>query len=258
MIKFEGNLILKQIKSKAMNTRSVFYIILLALASSVLFGCETSKRASGSSPAYRSNTSYDGTYGKSSGTAGLASTQDWVDKNSETPDRKMIYNASISIVVKKPDTTNVYLAAIARKYKGYVLSTGSTYTTLRVKSDSLQLAIKEIAALGKVKYKNVYAEDITDEYANLQIRLENAQKARTRYLELLAKAITVEETLKVEKELERLNTEIDLLEGKMLRMDHLEEYSTINVSIQQKVKLGPLGFTFKYLYTGVKYLFVWN
>jgi hypothetical protein len=243
-----------------MKTKLKLYILLLICISSVLFGCAASKK-SAKRYSYSGNSGYaynTSTVNGAKGTAGLSATQEWSDKNSETPDRKMIYNASISLLVKKPDTTNTYLVIIAKRYKGYVLNTGSTYTTLRVKADSLQMALKDIASLGKVKYKNIYAEDITEEYADLKIRLENAQKARTRYLELLAKAITVEETLKVEKELERLNTEIDLLEGKMNRMDHLEEYSTINVTLQQKVKLGPLGFTFKYLYKGVRYLFVWN
>jgi hypothetical protein len=236
-------------------------MLLLVVASTILWGCGIAKNTAQYSPAYGNGTSYDykttsGTV--SMGTGGVASTQDWAGKNAETPDRKMIYNASISLTVKKPDTTNIYIVAIAKKYKGYVLSTSSNATTIRVKSDSLQLAMKEIATLGKVRYKNIYAEDVKEEYADLAIRLENAQKARARYLELLAKAATVEETLKVEKELERLNTEIDLLEGKMNRMDHLVEYSTIVVTLQQKVKLGPLGFAFKYLFKGVSYLFVWN
>jgi hypothetical protein len=238
-----------------MKIRTIFYMLLLTGISSVLLGCSANKSTTGYTPAYSSNSDYSGTYGK---LAGTTSASDWADKNTKTPDRKMIYDASISIIVKKPDTTNTYLVIIAKKYKGYVLSTNTNYTTIRVKADSLQLAMKEIATLGKVKYKNIYAEDITEEYADLKIRLENAEKARTRYLELLAKAATVEETLKVEKELERLNTEIDLLEGKMGRMDHLVTYSTIKVTLQQKVKLGPLGFVFKYLYKGVRFLFVWN
>ena len=62
-----------------------------------------------------------------------------------------------------------------------------------------------------MKYKSITGKDVTDEHYDLNIRLENAQLARDRYLELLNRAQTVDETLKVEKELERLNTELDLL-----------------------------------------------
>ncbi|MBU1718111.1 MAG: DUF4349 domain-containing protein, partial [Bacteroidetes bacterium] len=93
---------------------------------------------------------------------------------------------------------------------------------------------------------------------DLNIRLENAEKARNRYLELLKLAATVEETLKVEKELERLNTEIDLLKGKLNRYSHLVDFSTIDVYVKQRKQPGPLGYIIKYLYKGVKFLFVIN
>ncbi len=233
--------------------------MMLAVAGTTLSGCYSSQHSAKFSPTYVGNTySAASSSSTTSGSFAAESTSDWESKNVEPPDHKMIYNASITIVVKKPDTTNAHLMTIARKYKGYVLSQNANYTEIRVKSDSLQLAMKEIALLGKVKYKNIYTQDVTEEYADLKIRLDNAKKARARYLELLDKATTVEETLKVEKELERLNTEIDLLEGKMIRITYLEEYSTITVSVKQRVKLGPVGFVFKYLFKGVSYLFVWN
>jgi hypothetical protein len=233
-----------------MKKESLFILFAVALIISVSTSCSSSKKYRSSyTPAY----SYAGLSGNSTDKAG-----EWETNNLTNPDRMMIYNATVTIIVKKPDTTNVRLVKIAKKYNGYVLNTGNTYTTIRVKSDSLYYALAEITELGKVKSKNVYAEDITEEYSDLSIRLENAQKARVRYLELLEKAANVEETLAVEKELERLNTDIELLEGKIKKLEHLEDYSTITVYVQKKVKPGPVGFVFKYLYKGVKYLFVWD
>ena len=240
-----------------MKTKIYFFAVTLLLVSLILNCCSSSKRSVYKSPAYSSGVSRSvtGTAG-SNGTA--SDEEDWETKNAQTADRKMIYDADITLIVKKTDTATSKVIKIARKYKGYVLNTGTNYTTIRVASDSLHFAIAEIEKIGKVKYQNLYAEDITEEYADLSVRLENAQKARTRYLELLAKATTVEETLKVEKELERLATEIDLLEGKINRLNHLTEYSTITITIQKKVTPGPIGFVFKYVFKGIKYLFVWD
>lgn len=234
-----------------MKTKAILYSIALVFLCAIIFSCQTSKKR------YHS-TGYDNVSFLGSTGTSTDNTADWETKNLLPPDRMMIYNANVTVIVKKPDTANVQIVKIAKKYNGYVLNTGSTYTTIRVKADSLYYALAEIAELGKVKNKNVYAEDITEEYTNLTIRLENAQKARTRYLELLEKTANVEETLAIEKELERLNTDIDLLEGKINKLSHLEEYSTITVYVQKKVKPGPVGFVFKYLYKGVRYLFVWN
>jgi len=120
----------------------------------------------------------------------------------------------------------------------------------------LDQAIKEIAKLGKVTSKNVSSNDITDSYRDSEIRLENALKSRNRYLELLAKAENVEATLKVERELERLNTEIDILKGRLKNYDNQITYSQIDVYLFQKVKPGIVGYVFVGLYESIKWLFV--
>jgi len=99
-------------------------------------------------------------------------------------------------------------------------------------------------------------EDVTEEYRDLEIRLDSAEKTRKRYLELLNKAEKVDEILKIERELERLNGEIDLLKGKINRLTHLAQYATITVQTSNGVKKGVLGYAFYGVYSGVKWLFV--
>jgi hypothetical protein len=138
------------------------------------------------------------------------------------------------------------------------VSVGSRKTIIRVKSKNLYKAIEAIRKLGKLTDKTVSADDVTDNYFDLFIRLENAEKARKRYLELLEKAQNVDETLKVEKELERLNTDIDLLKGKISKLEHLSEYSTITIYVSEKKKLGILGYVGVGVYKVVKWFFVRN
>jgi cell division protein ZapA (FtsZ GTPase activity inhibitor) len=172
--------------------------------------------------------------------------------------RMVIYNAALSITVTLPDSTNARLTDIANKYDGYVVTIGNHKSTIRVKSNQLKLAVDDISKLGKITYKRISGEDVTDRYVDFQIRLENAKKARERYLELLEKAENVEAALKVEKELERLNGEIDSLEGRLKQLMHLSDYSTITISIEEKRKLGVLGYIGVGLYKGVRWLFVRN
>lgn len=119
-------------------------------------------------------------------------------------------------------------------------------------------AVTDITILGKTKSKTISGDDVTEQYTDFQIRLDNAYKARDRYLELLAKAENVEAALKVEKELERLNGEIDSLEGKLKRFKHLSAYSTITVYMEEKVKPGILGYIGIGLYQAVKWLIIRN
>jgi len=172
--------------------------------------------------------------------------------------RIVLYNASLNIVVKNPDSTNVRLAEIAKKYEGYVQTLGNEKSIIRVKANKLNIVVADISELGKVKSKTISGDDVTDKYTDFQVRLENAYKARERYLELLAKAENVEAALKVEKELERLNGEIDSLEGKLKQLKHLSDYSTITIYMDEKVKPGILGYVGIGIYKSVKWLFVRN
>jgi hypothetical protein len=180
-------------------------------------------------------------------------------KTEETSDnRMMVYNGSMTIESNKPDSVAAQVNTLAKKYNGYVLTSGNNYTTIRIKASDLKSAMAEVAALGKVTSKNISGSDVTEQYTDYSLRLENAERARKRYLELLEKASTVGETLQVEKELERLNGEIELLKGKMARISHLVDYSTLTVYHEEKVKLGVLGYVFVGTYKAIKWLFVRN
>lgn len=217
-------------------------IFLFALSGSILTGCASQKRSYAYSSGGRTNPRF---------------LEDNSDKN-KADERMMIYDATMNIEAKHPDSVAAKVAGIAKKYNGYVLNTSNSYTTIRVESKSLKDALNSIAGFGKVTSQRISGSDVTDEFKDYGIRLENAERARKRYLELLEKAVTVEETLKVEKELERLNGEIDLLKGKMNRISHLVDFSTITVYHSEKVKLGILGYVFVGAYKAVKWLFVRN
>ncbi len=173
-------------------------------------------------------------------------------------EKKVIFNANVSLAVENPDSTNVQLEAIAKKYNGYVTELGSGRSIIRVNHLGMKAALLEVESLGKVQSKNVTGKDVTNDYLDFKIRLENAEKARNRYLDLLEKAENVEAALLVEKELERLNGTIDMLKGRMNRINHLAEFSTITVYIKERKKPGILGYIGLGLYHSVKWLFVRN
>ena len=170
--------------------------------------------------------------------------------------RVVIFNANLTMKVENADTFNVHLAKIARQYEGYVVKLGIESSTFRVKAQHLNPTLKALKGEGKVINKTVSGNDVTEVYHDHKIRLENLEKSRQRYLELLAKAENVEAALKVEKELERVNGEMDSLKGKLQSMKHLADFSTITIEIQPRNKPGIVGYVFVGLYKGVRWLFV--
>ena len=233
------------------------YILILTIPF-MLFGCHTYKSPRYSYPTSRS---FANNESKNLNIA-LYSTDKNIngqdDKVEYAEGIKIIYNAYIRLIVRKTDSLSQKLKEIAVKYDGYLLSAGSDEITIRVKADKLENAISDIEKEGKVDYKDISGEDVTELFSDYEIRLDNAMKARKRYLELLEKAANVSEALEVEKELERLNNEIELIKGKLKLMEHLVSYSTIRVGYQEKVKPGILGYIGIGTYKFVKWFFVRN
>jgi len=228
------------IKIKTMKTK----LILIIVTAYFLTGCAARKRES-----YSHSSSPNKQF--------LGGVDRGEKKNKmQSENRIIIYDASLNLKVKNSDSANVHLKEIAEKYEGYAMSMGNRKAEIRVKADKLNIAIKDISEIGKIRNKTIYGNDVTDEYYDNQIRLENARKARQRYLDLLSKAENVEATLKVEKELERLNGDIDSMEGKLNRLTHLSEFSTLTIYLQQRKKLGILGYIGVGLYESVRWLFV--
>jgi len=234
--------------------RIIYFLVFISL-SVMLSGCYSSSGA----VAYNSNSSVRSFGGDYDNDLIASNSSDaFYDTNKDKEVKKIIFSAYLNLKVKDIDTANAKIVSIAKKYNGYVQELGTYSSIIRVKSDNLNEAVKEIELLGKITRKNISGQDVTDDYLDFQIRLENAEKARKRYLELLEKAENVEAAVKVEKELERLNETIELIKGKINRVDHLSNFSTITISIDEKKKPGIIGYIGLGLYYSVKWLFVRN
>lgn len=177
-----------------------------------------------------------------------------VNARSIQEDRKILYAGDLRLLVKNADST----IAQIKQFKGYVSASGSNNTTIYVPADRLNETMQVLKKMGSVQSYQIESEDVTEKYFDMGIRLDNAKKARTRYLELLARAENVEAALKVEKELERLNGEIDVLEGKIKFWDHRLDYSPITIRYTEKKKLGILGWAGYGMYQTVKWFFIRN
>jgi hypothetical protein len=176
-------------------------------------------------------------------------------------ERIMIYDAYIRLDPKYEfDSTISHLTNIAKKYNGFVLNYYQSRVVLRIPPDKLNIAMEEISTLGNVSQKSMSGNDITNEYHDLKLKLDNLEKTRDRYLEILKKADSVPTILEIEKELERVRNNIELIKGQLKRYAHLIEYSTLTVDLEQKdtVRPGPIGWIFYGLYHGIKWLFVWE
>jgi chromosome segregation ATPase len=177
-------------------------------------------------------------------------------QNVESISRLIIYKAQLKMTFRETDTLMNAFDRIAKYHGGYVQFYNDERATIKVLTDRLNAALEDIEQLGKVTSKTVRAQDITTEYNDLEIALDNAEKSRIRYLELLQKAQNVNEMLQVERELERINRTIDRLKGQLQNYDSRIQFAEITVQIHKKVKPGVIGYVGVGLWKGVRWLFV--
>ena len=170
-------------------------------------------------------------------------------------DRLVIYEASLELEAREPDTVLNRIVESVKTRGGFFLVRTNDRVAVRVPADQLTAFLDNVATYGKEKSRNVRGQDVTDDYYDQRIRLENAERSRQRYLELLKQAETVEEAVLIEKELGRLTEEIERFKGRLAQLDEQLAYSFVTVYVRPPVKYGPLGYVGYGLWKAVQWIF---
>ncbi|MDH5668946.1 MAG: DUF4349 domain-containing protein [Nitrospira sp.] len=176
------------------------------------------------------------------------------------PDRLLVWKTSLTIEVSNVSDGMRSAIATAEQFKGYVEQQSergdeSASVRLRVPSESLKSAVGALEGLGTVKYRRIAGEDVTERYIDTEARLKNKIELRDRLRQLLQKATDVKDVLAIETELNRVQSDIDAMEGKLKRLKSGVAYATIDLDLRREKILGPLGYVLKGLWWGVEKLF---
>lgn len=142
----------------------------------------------------------------------------------------LIYTARLSVAVFEASKSIDAVEALARQAGGYLVIRDDTTITVRVPAARYDEVLAKVTAIGDVITRNVEVRDVTDEYYDLETRLRNQEVVLRRLHELLLRANSVEDALKVEAELARVATEVEQLKGRLKFLRELVMYSTITVT----------------------------
>jgi hypothetical protein len=104
--------------------------------------------------------------------------------------------------------------------------------TLRIPIRVTDDFLDAIEAIGAVKSRNVVARDIGKEYFDAALRLKGLRWALARYEKILEQANNVDEILRVEQEIARLQSQIEQVEGQLRWMRDRAARATVHVALQ--------------------------
>ena len=85
--------------------------------------------------------------------------------------------------------------------------------------------------IGKLRKIDRRTTDVTDDARDVSAKLESMIAVRTRYTELLAKTTDVSEIMKIESELQRVNADILVLQGRLGNIQNRVKYTLFNIDI---------------------------
>ena len=102
---------------------------------------------------------------------------------------------------------------------------------IRIPQTEFFNAFDRIKLLGEVVSENAGSEDVTDRFIDLEARLKSAQREEESLLALLGRAGKVGDILTIERELARVRTELERLQGQINFLERRVDLATITVSL---------------------------
>ena len=147
----------------------------------------------------------------------------------------IVYSGALNLVVSDVADTLDSIRQLAISSGGYMDELSASAITVRVPAAKFDGAVAAVAKMGEVTNRQIKASDVTEEMRDLDIRLANSEQIRDNLLKILATAQNVEDTLKVETQLERVTETVELLKGKIRYMQSQVEYSSLRVQLNSPV-----------------------
>jgi hypothetical protein len=168
----------------------------------------------------------------------------------ETPaDRKIIYTANMSIVVKSFDKVEPTINQLVETHDGYVASfhedrsRGSNRAAtwvLRVPVGGFNDVLDAVAELGVPESRNVDSEDVSEQFVDLDAQLKNRRRLETEMLELLENRDgELKDILAIKHELASVREAIERIEGRLRYLSDRVDLTTITLNVREEKDYVP-------------------
>ncbi|MFO0896165.1 MAG: DUF4349 domain-containing protein [Pirellulales bacterium] len=164
-------------------------------------------------------------------------------------DRKIIYNASLDLVVSDFSALETQLPDLVRGAQGYISEAQSDQQqgertsgswVVRIPSGDFDGFLQKVADLGVVEARRVTTEEVTEEYVDLEARIANKQKMEERVLEIIKqRSGPLAEVLQLEAELSRIREEIERMQGRLRLLSNQRALATVRISAREEHNYVP-------------------
>jgi hypothetical protein len=154
----------------------------------------------------------------------------------------VVKTASLDLLVGKDGFEEAFEQAqlVAGRYGGFVVSSSSGGTrvrsgnlVLRVPNESFERALADLRDLGRVEGESVSGEDVSAQFVDLEARLRTWEAQEAVLLRLMDRATSVEDTLRIQRELQDVQLRIEQIRGQLRVLRDRTELATITVTVRE-------------------------
>jgi hypothetical protein len=167
-------------------------------------------------------------------------------------DRKIIFNASLSLDVVDAEKAFSDCEVLVAKYGGFVAQSSLRKSdtqvlatvVLRVPAARVTELMNGLAGLGTITSRSSGSDDVTSQYIDIEARLKVLRAEEEQLVGFLKKATNIKDMLAVQEQLRSVRTQIEQYEGQQRYMDNATSLATVTAQLVQTTEafVAPRGF----------------
>lgn len=164
-------------------------------------------------------------------------------------ERKIIYVADISLVVKDFEKIESEIAPLVKRFEGYLSNTSVDRTqgehrtgrwTARIPVEKYNDFLEELEKLGVPENRTQNAQDVTEEFVDVQARIANKKELEKHILKILEdRDGKIKDIIEVERELARVREEIERMEGRLRYLVNRTSLTTVTIKVREEKDYVP-------------------
>lgn len=169
-------------------------------------------------------------------------------------EKKLIKTGNINLEIENLSESIVKVEELISSYGGYISNSSNSeknaWFNIKIPSSKFDDAMNSACSLGKVLNHSENTEDVSEQYYDLESRLQNKKTMKSKLEGYLSDAKDIKDLLEIERELNSVISDIDSMEGRLKRLSNQVEYSTITINLQLPSNHSENGFIFPDLKNG--------
>lgn len=159
----------------------------------------------------------------------------------EVADRRLVHTADMTVRVDDVAEAAELAKRLTLDSDGYVESESLStprdghpegVLTLRVPDGDYEGVLEELAELGDRSMLERSVQDVTEEVADVESRIESSETALETLRGYLEEARDVDDLLRVEGEIQRRQEDLEALQARLKVLDDQTSYSTVHLTLQ--------------------------